>query len=94
MRGSKLLHMIHPMVSVGTKPPLVHVVVALTQEYFFQVTKYLPRTPLDSPQRLASTKEHHLVTLMSPPLRSFSTEEGVSTLKDQSGDQGGVNGSR
>jgi hypothetical protein len=42
------------MVSVGTKPPLVHVVEALTQEYYFPVTKSLPRAPLDSPQRLAT----------------------------------------
>jgi hypothetical protein len=42
------------VVSVGTKPPLVHVVEALTQEYCFPVTKSLPRAPLDSPQRLAT----------------------------------------
>jgi hypothetical protein len=42
------------MVSVGTKPSLVHVVEALTQEYCFRVTKSLPRAPLDSPQRLAT----------------------------------------
>jgi hypothetical protein len=41
-------------VSVGTKSPLVHVVEALTQEYCFPVTKYLPRAPLNSPQRLAT----------------------------------------
>jgi hypothetical protein len=34
------------VVSVGTKPPLVHVVEALTQEYCFPVTKSLPRAPL------------------------------------------------
>jgi hypothetical protein len=42
------------MVSLGTKPTLVHVVEALTQEYCFSVTKSLPRAPLDSPQRLAT----------------------------------------
>jgi hypothetical protein len=42
------------VVSVGTKPPLVHVVEALTQEYCFPVTKSLPRAPLDLPQRLAT----------------------------------------
>jgi hypothetical protein len=40
------------MVSIATKPPLVHVVEALTQEYFFPVTKSLPRA-FDA----ASTKE-------------------------------------
>jgi hypothetical protein len=39
---------------VGTKPPLVQVVEALTQEYCFPVTKSLPRAPLDLPQRLAT----------------------------------------
>jgi hypothetical protein len=33
---------IYPVVSVGTKPPLVHVVEAPTQEYCFPVTKSLP----------------------------------------------------
>jgi hypothetical protein len=42
-------HMIYLVVSVGTKPPLVHVVEALTQEYCFPITKSLPRAPLDSP---------------------------------------------
>jgi hypothetical protein len=37
-----------------TKPSLVHVVEALTQEFCFPVTKSLPRAPLDSPQRLAT----------------------------------------
>jgi hypothetical protein len=32
------LHVIYPVVSVGTKSPLVHVVKALTQEYCFLVT--------------------------------------------------------
>jgi hypothetical protein len=44
-------HMIYLVVSVDTKPPLVHAVEALTQEYCFPVTKSLPRAPLDSPQR-------------------------------------------
>jgi hypothetical protein len=43
----------YPVVSVGTKPPLVHVE-ALTQEYCFPVTKSLPRAQLDLPQRLAT----------------------------------------
>jgi hypothetical protein len=47
-------HAIYPIVSVGTKPTLVHVVEALTQEYYFPVTKSLSRAPLDSPQRLAT----------------------------------------
>jgi hypothetical protein len=42
------------VVSVGTKPPLFHVVEALIQEYCFPVTKSLPRATLDSPQRLAT----------------------------------------
>jgi hypothetical protein len=42
------------VVLVGTKPPLVHVVEALTQEYCFPVTKSVPRAPFDSPQRLAT----------------------------------------
>jgi hypothetical protein len=46
--------MIYPMVSVGTKPPLVHVIEALTQEDCFPVTKPLPRAPLDLPERLAT----------------------------------------
>jgi hypothetical protein len=45
---------IYLVVSVGTKPPIVHVAEALTQEYYFPVTKSLPRAPLDSPQRLAT----------------------------------------
>jgi hypothetical protein len=45
---------IYLVVSVGTKPPLVHVVEALTQEYCFPITKSLPRAPLDSLQRLAT----------------------------------------
>jgi hypothetical protein len=44
----------YPVVSVGTKPPLVHVVEALTQEYCFLVTESLPRAPLDSSQSLAT----------------------------------------
>ena len=36
---------IYPVVSVGTKPPLVHVVEALNQEYHFPVTKSLSGTP-------------------------------------------------
>jgi hypothetical protein len=47
-------HTIYLVVSVGTKPPLVHVVEALTQQYCFPVTKSLLRAPLDSPQRLAT----------------------------------------
>jgi hypothetical protein len=47
-------HAIYPVVSVDTKPPLVHVVEALTQEYCFPVTKSLPRAPLDMPQRIAT----------------------------------------
>jgi hypothetical protein len=39
------------VVSVGTNPPLVHVVETLTQEYCFPVIKSLPSAPLDSPQR-------------------------------------------
>jgi hypothetical protein len=46
-------HTIYLVVSVGTKPPLVHIVEAITQEYCFPITKSLPRAPLDSPQRLA-----------------------------------------
>jgi hypothetical protein len=52
MRGSKLLT--HDLSRCGTKPPLVHIVEALTQEYCFSVIKSLPRAPLDSPQRLAT----------------------------------------
>jgi hypothetical protein len=56
MDGSKqtLDTRFYPVVSVGTTPPLVHVVEALTQEYCIPVTKSLPRAPLDSPQRLAT----------------------------------------
>jgi hypothetical protein len=42
------------MVLVGTKPPLVHIVETLTQEYLFLVIKSLPRASLDLPQRLAT----------------------------------------
>ena len=35
----------YPVVSVGTKPPLVHVVEALNQEYCFSATKSLLETP-------------------------------------------------
>jgi hypothetical protein len=48
------------MVSVGTKPPLVHVVEALTQEYCLPVTKSLPRAPLDSPLRHSPSSLGHL----------------------------------
>jgi hypothetical protein len=47
--------MIYPVVSVGTKPPLVHVVEALTQEYLFPVTKPL--------------QEHHLTCHKGSPWR-------------------------
>jgi hypothetical protein len=47
-------HAIYPVVSVGIKPPLVHIVEALIQQYCFLVTKSLPRAPLDSPQKLAT----------------------------------------
>jgi hypothetical protein len=47
-------HAIYPMVSVGTKPPIVNIVEALTQEYLFLVTKSHPRAPLDFPQRLVT----------------------------------------
>ena len=53
-------HAIYPVVSVGTKPPLVHVVEALTQEYCFPVTKSLPRAPLDSPLRYSPSSLGHL----------------------------------
>jgi len=35
----------YPVVSVGTKPPLIHVVEALNQEYCFSATKSLPKQP-------------------------------------------------
>ena len=41
----------YPVVSVGTTPPLVHVVEALNQEYCFSAIKSLLRN-LDLPQRL------------------------------------------
>jgi hypothetical protein len=47
-------HTIYPVVSVDTKPLLVHVVEEPIQEYCFPITKPLPRAPLDSPQRLAT----------------------------------------
>jgi hypothetical protein len=53
-------HVIYPVVSVGTKPPLVHVVETLTQEYCFLVTKYLPRAPLDSSLRHSPSSIGHL----------------------------------
>jgi hypothetical protein len=46
--------MIYLVVLVGTKPPLVHVVEALTQEHYFPVTKSISRAPFDSPLRLAT----------------------------------------
>jgi hypothetical protein len=51
---------IYLVVSVGTKPPLVHVVEALIQEYCFPVTKSLPRAPLDSPLRHSPSSLDHL----------------------------------
>jgi hypothetical protein len=51
---ANIWHAIYPMVSVGTKPPLVHIVEALPREYYFPATKSLPRAPLVSPQRLAT----------------------------------------
>jgi hypothetical protein len=81
--------MIYLVVSVDTKPPLVHAVEALTQEYCFPVTKSLPRAPLDSPQRpplrhspsslghldAASTKEllHQGRGVSTPPTQSVLT---------------------
>jgi hypothetical protein len=48
------------VLSVGTKLPLVHVVEALTQEYWFPVTKYLPKSPLDLPLRHSPSSLGHL----------------------------------
>jgi len=49
--------MIYPVVSVGTKLPLIHVVEALTQEYCFPITKSLPRCPLTC-HKVSTTKAH------------------------------------
>jgi hypothetical protein len=53
-KGDERKKTLDTRISVGTKPPLVHVVEALTQEYCLLVTKSLPRAPHDSPQRLAT----------------------------------------
>jgi hypothetical protein len=63
-------HVIYLVVSVGAKPPLVHVVEALTQEYCFPVKS---TTWLTAKARHLGTCQAPLVTLMPPPLRSFST---------------------
>jgi hypothetical protein len=53
-------HTIYLVILVGTKPPLVHVVEVLTQEYYFPATKSLPRAPLDSPLRHSPSLLGHL----------------------------------
>src|SRR5688572_20835490 len=56
--GKQTLDMkIYPVVSVGTKPPLVHVVEALAQEYYFPITKSLPGHPLTY-HKGSATKVH------------------------------------
>jgi hypothetical protein len=54
-------HVIYPMVSVGSKPPLVNVVEALTQEYCFPVTK---------------SQEHPLIRHKGSPLRHSPSSLG------------------
>jgi hypothetical protein len=55
-------HAIYLVVSVGTKPPLVHVVQALTQEYYFPVTKF--------------SQEHHLTWHKGSPIRHSPSSLG------------------
>jgi hypothetical protein len=57
------------VVLVGTKPPLVHIVEALTQEYCFSVTKSLPRAPLDSVRTAWRRRSRQCSTCCSARLR-------------------------
>ena len=67
----------YPVVSVGTKPPLVHFVEALNQEYCCSITKFLPETPWFAtkarPPRLTSSS---WILWSRFPLRSFSMKDG------------------
>jgi hypothetical protein len=73
-------HTIYPVVPTDTKPPLVHVVEALHTKVL------LPRHQVSHKSTTwLTTKTHHegtrqapLVTLMPPPLRSFSSKGRVS----------------
>jgi hypothetical protein len=66
------------VVSVGTKAPLVHIVKALHRRVLFPAGHQLsPKstTWLATKARHKGTRQAPLVTLMLPPLRSFSTKE-------------------
>jgi hypothetical protein len=72
---------IYPLVSVGTKPPLVHIV----EEYYFPITKFVPELFLTCHESLATKTP---VKSQSPwcrfQLRSFFIKDGVSTSSTQS----------
>jgi hypothetical protein len=68
---------IYLVVSIGTKPPLIHIVEALHTRVLLPGHRVSPKSII----RLATkachegTRQAPLVTLMSPPLRRFSTKE-------------------
>jgi hypothetical protein len=70
-------HTIYLVVSVGTKPPLVHVVEELHTRVLLPGHKVSPKstTWLTTKARHEGTRQAPLVTLMPPPLRSISTKE-------------------
>jgi hypothetical protein len=83
---AKYWHTIYLVVSVSTKPPLVHVVEAHHTRVFLPGHQVSPKrtTWLATKARHEGTCQASLVPLMSHPLRSFFTKEGVSTSLTQS----------
>jgi hypothetical protein len=71
-------HVIYLMVSVGTKPPLIHGVEALHTRVLLTGHQVPPKstTWLATKARHEGPRQAHLITLMSAPLGSFSTKGG------------------
>jgi hypothetical protein len=69
-------HAIYPVVSVGTKPHLIHIVEALHTRVLLLGHQVSPKSTTwpATKARHEGTRQAPLVTLMPPPLRSFSTE--------------------
>jgi hypothetical protein len=84
--GKQTLEMkIYHVISIGIKPPLVHIVQALTKEYCFPVTECLLGLFLTRHQGLATKSlAMSLFTSMPYPLRSFSMKEGGLHIPAQS----------
>ena len=61
----------YPVVSIGTKPPLVHVIEALNQECCFSATKSLPQQPWPA----MKTRPPRLKPSFSVTLIPLSTKE-------------------